>query len=128
MAIAAFTPSVWAARFESILDHNTVYAQRTNSNFEGEVSSYGDTVKIPFIGSTDVTVSAYNEDGTLDASNNRTATPQEMNGGTLDLSINQQKQWALLVEDIEELQTKPNLMDAAMSRAGLRLLGTLTAI
>ena len=48
-----------------------------------------------------------------------TATPQEVNGGTLDLSIDKQRQWALLVEDVEELQTRPNLMDAAMTRAGI---------
>lgn len=117
MALAAFTPSVWSARFQRILDRTDVYARHTNSDFEGEIKSYGDTVKIPFVGKTNITVSDYNEDADL-SSQDRTATPAEMNGGALDLAVDQQKQFAILVEDVEELQTKPNLMDAAMQRSG----------
>ena len=115
MAIAAFTPSVWSARFEMILDANTVYAQRTNTNFEGEVRAYGDTVKIPFFATKDITQHTYNED----ASGTRTATPEEVTGATIDLAIDQQKDWAVQVEDIEELQTRPAMMDQAMTRAGI---------
>ena len=115
MSIAAFTPSIWSARFERILDQNTVYAQRTNSNFEGEVRSYGDVVKIPFFATKSVTQHDYNED----ASGTRTQVPEEVTGATLDLNIDVQKDWAVSVEDIEELQTKPNLMDQAMTRAGI---------
>ena len=118
MAIAALIPSIWAARFERILYRNTVYGLNTNVNFEGEVQAYGDTVKIPFFKDHTLTVTTYNEDGTLDASNDRTATPQEVSGGTLDLAIDQQKQWSFLCEDIERVQSRPNLMDAAMMSAG----------
>ena len=118
MAIAAIIPSVWAARFERILARSNVYASRTNTNFEGEVRAYGDTVKIPFFGTRKLTVSDYNEDGTLNATTDRTSTPEEVNAGTLDLLIDKQKQWAFMVEDVERVQSRPDLMDAAMGAAG----------
>ena len=120
MAISAFIPTVWEARYERILDRTTVYGNRTNTNFEGSISGAGDTVKIPFFATKQITISNYDEDGTLDASNDRTSQPEEVTGGTLDLSAStSRKQFAFLVEDVERVQSRPDLMDAAMQRAGV---------
>ena len=116
MALAAFTPTIWAARFLSFLDRANVYAADTNRNYEGDIRSAGDTVKIPTFTKA-ITISNYDEDGATIAE--RLAEAEEVTGTSQDMSIDQQKAFHFLVEDVEELQTKPNLMDAAMSRAGV---------
>ena len=111
--IAAIVPTIWAARFETILSQATVFGARTNANFEGSLSD-GDTVKIPFFGGG-VTVTDYDEDGTF--ADGRAADPDEIVAGTLDLVCRQRKQFGFVVEDIEQVQSRPNLIDAAMGES-----------
>lgn len=115
MSISAITPKIYAARFLSFLDKVNVWGNLTNSNYEGEITSSGDSISIPTFTKT-ITVSDYNEDGTL---GERLAEAEEVTATDQTLAIDFKKAVHYLIEDIEAVQAKPNLADAAMSRAGV---------
>ena len=121
MAISAFTPTIWAARFLSFLDQANVYSIDTNRNYEGEIQTAGDTVKIPTFTKA-ITIGTYNEEAAIES---RLDAPEEVTGETQDMVIDQQRYFNFAVDDVEETQTKPNLIDAAMGRAGVGVSNVL---
>ncbi|WP_428102588.1 hypothetical protein [Candidatus Rariloculus sp.] len=121
MALAAFTPTIWAARFLSFLDQANVYSIDTNRNYEGEIKAAGDTVKIPTFTKA-ITIGTYDEDAAI---GNRIDAPEEVAGNSQEMAIDQFRYFNFAVDDVEETQTKPNLMDAAMSRAGVGVSTTV---
>ena len=107
MALADFVPTIWSARFTDKLYANRVWGSLTNRNYEGELSSGGNTVKIP-TSSTTISVGDYVSGTAI------TAAPDKANGDTQDLVVDQQKFFRFIVDDIQEFQTRPDLMDDAM--------------
>ena len=57
MAIENFKPTLWSDKVFQAYDKNFVFAALCNRDYEGEIKSYGDQVKISEIG--DVTVNTY---------------------------------------------------------------------
>ena len=112
-----FVPEIWSARFLSRLDDSLVWGSVANSLYEGEVSAYGDTVKIP-TPTTTITVSDYTIDTNIAAA---TLT----SGTTQDLNIDQQKYFHFYVDDIDRAQAKPAIMDDAMGRAARAMAETI---
>ena len=113
MALADFIPQIWNAMFLSKLRNNLVWGSVMNSNYEGDIASAGDTVKIPS-STTTVTVRDYTESTDI-------ADPEEANGTTQDLLIDKQKYWHFYVDDIHEVQTRPDLMEDAMREASYQM-------
>ena len=107
MALADFIPSIWSARFTSKLYAARVWGSLTNRNYQGSLSAGGNTVKIP-TSSTSIAVGDYTSGTAI------TAAPDQADGDTEDLVVNQQKFFRFLVDDIQEFQTQPGLMDDAM--------------
>lgn len=105
-----FIPTLWSARLLANLDKTYVYPACVNRDYEGEIKSFGDTVKINRMG--DVAISDYT--GTL-------ADPQEISSEQLILVIDQAKAFNFKVEDIEKVQANVNLVDKAMERAGIAI-------
>lgn len=111
MSIKNFIPQLWSARLLNHLDKKHVYVNFFNHDYEGEIKSFGDTVKINQIG--DITIKDY--DGSdIEA-------PEDLTGTQQLLVINQQKYYNFRVKDVDDAQTNPKLMDKAMSRAGYGL-------
>ena len=79
-----------------------------NRDYEGEIKNYGDTVKVNQIG--DVTVKNYTKGEDIDA-------PEDLSGEQQVLTIDQAKYFNMSVDDVDNAQTNPKLMDAAMQRA-----------
>ena len=114
MAKAEFIPTVWSARFLDILDRTNVWSSVANRNYEGEISAFGDRVKIPGF-TTQIQVGDYVRDTPI------TAAPQTTDGETQELVIDQSKFFRFFVDSLDAAQSRPDLMDAAMSRAAVAI-------
>jgi N4-gp56 family major capsid protein len=114
MAINAFVPQVWAAQLLVALQKALVFAQAgvVNRDYEGEISEYGDTVKITSI--SDPTIGTYTPNST-------TITPEELNDAQRNLVIDQAKYFAFKVDDVNKRQARGDVMPEAMRRAAYKL-------
>lgn len=108
MSVANFIPTLWSARLLAHLDKAHVYAALVNRDYEGEIKNYGDTVKVNQIG--DVTIKNYTKGQDID-------DPEELNGDQQELKIDQAKYFNFSIDDVDNAQTNPKLMDEAMQRA-----------
>jgi hypothetical protein len=110
MAIGAFIPQVWAGTMLRYLDKNLVFAQPgvVNRDYEGEITAFGDTVKINQLGP--VTVGDYTKNSDISAA-------QTLTADQLSLIIDQAKYFNFQVDDVDAAQTKPKVMATAMQRA-----------
>lgn len=109
MSVTNFIPTIWSARLLRHLDKKHVYANLLNRDYEGEIRNFGDTVKINQIG--DVEIKDYTRNKDIDA-------PDDLSGDQLTLTIDQAKYFNFAVDDVDNAQTNPKLMDKAMQRAG----------
>lgn len=111
MAFSNFIPEIWSARLLEHMDKVHVYANLMNRDYEGDIKAYGDTVHINLLG--DITIQNYTG---VDIS-----APQELDSTLQSLEINQAKYFNFMVKDIDNAQSNPKLVDAAMSRASYNM-------
>ena len=107
MAFSNFIPEVWSARLLEHLDKVHVYAGLMNRDYEGDIRAFGDTVHINQIGS--ITINDYTGADIAD--------PEELDSKQMDLVIDQAKYFNFQIRDIDNVQSNPKLVDAAMQRA-----------
>lgn len=114
MAVANFIPTVWAGRLLSALQKALVYGQTgvVNTDYEGEITDFGDSVKINTIG--DPTIKDYTRNSDID-------TPEELNSAQELLLIDVAKYFNFAVDDVDQAQMRPQVMDEAMTRSGYKL-------
>lgn len=114
MAINNFIPTVWSAALLENLRSSLVYGQPyvINRDYEGEISAYGDTVKINNIGA--VTVGDYTKNTDMGA-------PETLTDATRSLTINQAKFFNFQIDDVDTAQQNPKVMQGAMSEAAYGL-------
>lgn len=114
MAIDRFIPEVWSAQLLVALEKSLVFAQPAivNRDYEGEISSYGDTVRITSI--SDPTIGTYTPNST-------TITPENLTDAQRTMVIDQAKYFAFEVDDVEMRQARGNVMPEALRRAGYKL-------
>ncbi|MFE7233912.1 P22 coat protein - protein 5 domain protein [Streptomyces sp. NPDC057596] len=114
MSIANFKPELWSALTLTALRNSLVYAQPAlvNRNYEGEISSQGQSVHITTIG--DPTIGDYAPGDTISYEDIETA-------GT-DLIIDQGKYFAFKIDDVDKAQVLVNPMAEMATNAayGLR--------
>ncbi|MFJ8727776.1 P22 coat protein - protein 5 domain protein [Streptomyces sp. NPDC093269] len=114
MSINNFKPEIWSAQLLMALRNSLVYAQPelVNRNYEGEISSHGQSVHITTIG--DPTIFDYAAGDTLNYEDVETA-------GT-DLVIDQAKAFAFKIDDVDKAQALLNPMAQMAQNAayGLR--------
>lgn len=115
MSFSNFIPQIWSARLLEHLDKALVYVKLLNRDYEGEIKQYGDTVKINQIG--EITIKDY--DGS------DIAEPEDTDGNQQMLTIDQQKYFNFRVKDVDNAQSKPKIMDAAMKRAAYAMADVL---
>ena len=118
MALNNFKPTVWTARILQNLHKALVYGQEgvINRDYEGEISRFGDSVKIGSIGP--VTVGTYSSGVDIN-------TPQDLADGAQMLLIDQQKYFNFIVDDVDKAQQNPKVMNEAMREAGYALKDAL---
>ncbi len=127
MAIDNFNPVVWSRGFIFNLNKAHVHANCMNRDYQGEVKQ-GQAVKISSIGR--ITVKDY----TRNAGAGNTAAsptiagidrPEILIGSSLFLTIDQQKYFNFEVDDIDQWQQQPKLMDKAMKEAAYSMANTV---
>lgn len=114
MAVDKFIPEIWSALLLEHLDNVHVYASLVNRNYEGDIKAYGDTVHINQIG--DITIGDYT--GSL-------GEPEDLDQDQKDLKIDKAKYFNFKVDDVNNAQTNPKLMGAAMQRASYGMNDTV---
>lgn len=114
MSLANFIPTVWAAGIQRDLEARYVYASLVNRDYEGEISSFGDTVKINSVG--EISVGDY-------VKNSTSIAPDQLTSSQQELLINQAKYFAFYVDDIDQAQTKPKVMEEAIRKSSRALAG-----
>ena len=107
MSIDNFNPTIWSARLFQRLDLIKVYADVVNTDYQGEISQFGDTVKINEVGEIDI----------FDYTKNTDFAVQVLDGAQKILRIDQQKAFAFEIDDIDTAQQRPKIMDEAMRKA-----------
>ena len=112
MSIQNFIPKIWSARLLEHLDNALVADNFFNRNWEGEIRDHGDTVRINQIGNITIADYVRNQDMT---------PPQELEGVAQELIIDQAKMYNFQIDDVDDAQTKPKLMNAAMERSAFAL-------
>ncbi|OAH53088.1 P22 coat protein - protein 5 domain protein [Domibacillus aminovorans] len=117
MATNNFIPQIWSARLLVNLQKTLVYGQAgiINRDYEGEIQSHGDTVKINNIGR--VAVGDYTK-------NTNMTDPETLADATRNLQITQSKFFNFQIDDVDKIQQNPKLMDAAMKEAAYALRNT----
>lgn len=111
MAISTFVPVLWSARLLAHLDKNLIFGNLVNRDYEGDIRTLGDTVKINQIG--DITVKDYVKKTPIEV--------EDVDGTPTELKIDQQKYFAFNVEDIDQVQANVALVDKAMERSAYKL-------
>lgn len=109
-----FIPAVWSAQLLVTLKDALIYGQPSviNRDYEGEISVYGDTVKINGIG--EVTIDDY-------AKNTNIGDPETLTDTSRTLLISQSKYYNFQIDDIDAAQQNPKVMQQAMAEAAYGL-------
>jgi hypothetical protein len=113
LSIENFKPEIWSAQLLDALDSALVYAQPqlVNRDYEGEISSRGQSVHITTIG--DPTVFDYDKNATLNY--------EEVETAGVDLIIDQAKAFAFRLDDVDKAQALLNPMMKMATNAAYRL-------
>jgi hypothetical protein len=106
-----FSSVIYSKKVQLALRKKTVAGDITNSDYFGEISSQGDTVRI--IKEPEISVSSYAR-GTQIAA-------QDLDDEDFSLVIDKANYFAFKIDDIEEAHSHVNFMDLATNRAAYRL-------
>lgn len=112
--ISNFIPTIWSAQLLVSLKNTLIYGQPgvVNRNYEGEISAFGDTVKINGIGAVNIGDYTRNTDMT---------GPDILTDSTQSLVINRSKFFNFQIDDADKAQIKPQVMQQAMVEAAYAL-------
>lgn len=114
MSIATFIPEVWSKKLLSHLHKSHVFAGSdvVNTDYEGEISDAGDTVKINSVSRP--TISPYSPGVT-------TITPEQLTTAQRSLTVDQAQYFAFEVDDVDKRQAAGDVMSEALKEAGYGL-------
>lgn len=106
-----FSSVIYSKKVQLAFRKATVVGDITNSDYFGEISGQGDTVRI--IKEPEISVSAYARGTQINA--------QDLDDEDFSLVIDKANYFAFKVDDIEEQHSHVNFMDLATNRAAYRL-------
>lgn len=96
-----FIPEIWSGKLQVKFYKSTVFGEIANTDWQGEIKSMGDKVHIRTV--PNITIRSYSSGATL-TSEVPTSTP-------LELLIDKGKYFAVVVDDVQEVQADVKLMD-----------------
>ena len=97
MSIKNFIPTIWSDLVNEAYAEASVFRPLMNTSYEGEISQYGDTVKINSI--NDFSTTGYTG----------SVTYSEVDDASLILSIDQKRYVAKSIDDVDKAQIKPKI-------------------
>jgi len=107
MGVENFIPQIWSAKLFVRQRKALGFASVVNLDYEGEITGAGDTVKINEIGP--ITVNDYTKDTAI--------TWETLDSAQKQLLIDQQKYFAVSIDDIDKAQVTPKLINSAADEA-----------
>ena len=106
-----FSPVIYSKQVQLAFRKNSIVEAITNSDYFGEISGMGDTVKI--IKEPEITVKEYARGAQI--------TPQDLDDEDFSLVVDKANYFAFKVDDIEEAHSHVNFQSLASDRAAYRL-------
>ena len=106
-----FSPVIYSKQVQLAFRKNSIVEEITNSDYFGEISGMGDTVKI--IKEPEITVKEYARGAQI--------TPQDLDDEDFSLVVDKANYFAFKVDDIEEAHSHVNFQSLASDRAAYRL-------
>jgi hypothetical protein len=106
-----FSSVIYSKKVQLAFRKSTIVGDITNSDYFGEISAQGDTVRI--IKEPEISVSAYARGTQVQA--------QDLQDADFSLVIDKANYFAFKIDDIEEAHSHVNFMDLATNRAAYRL-------
>ena len=106
-----FSPVIYSKQVELAFRKSTVVGSITNSDYFGEISAMGDTVRI--IKEPEITVKEYARGAQI--------TPQDLDDEDFTLVVDKANYFAFKMDDIEEAHSHVNFSQLASDRAAYRL-------
>ena len=106
-----FSPVIYSKQVQLAFRKSSIVDAITNSDYFGEISGMGDTVKI--IKEPEITVKEYARGGQI--------TPQDLDDEDFSLVVDKANYFAFKVDDIEEAHSHVNFQSLATDRAAYRL-------
>jgi N4-gp56 family major capsid protein len=96
-----FIPEIWSGKLQAKFYKTTVFSEISNNDWEGEISGQGDKVHIRTIPT--ITINDYAKGDNL--------TNQVPNSAPIELLIDKGKYFAVVLDDVDAVQTDVKLMD-----------------
>ena len=115
MALTSFIPEVWGESLLHALDGKYVGVTNCNRLYEGDIRERGSVVKI--CGLIPVTVSDYTKNTDISA-------PATLTDYEKEMTIDQAKYFNFQVDDLDRVQSRPELMKTALRNAAETLAAT----
>lgn len=106
-----WSPIIYSRKAQKAFRRVSVVEAITNTDYMGEISNMGDTVKI--VKEPEITVTSY--------ARGTNVTPQDLIDDDITLIVDQGNYYAFKVDDVEAKQAHVNWMDLAADRAAFRL-------
>ena len=106
-----FSPIIYSKKAQLAFRRSSVVQAVTNTEYFGEIASYGDSVKI--IKEPEIQVRPY--------ARGKIITPQDLVDEDFTLVVDQANEFAFQLEDIEQAHSHINWMSLATDRAGFKL-------
>lgn len=106
-----FSPTIYSKKVQKQFRRTAVAEKITNSDYFGEIKSFGDSVKI--IKEPAITVSAYARGTQL--------TPQDLEDSDFTLTVDRANSFIFRIDDIEKSQSHVNWMELASNRAAYEM-------
>ena len=115
MAVSSFIPQIWSESLLHALDAKYVGVANCNRQYEGDIKEKGSTVKI--CGLIPVTVSDYTKNTDISA-------PATLSDYVKELTVDQAKYFNFQLDDLDRVQSRPEMMNAAVRTAAATLAAT----
>lgn len=96
-----FIPEIWSGKLQAKFYKTTVFSEIANNDWEGEIKGQGDKVHIRTIPT--ITINDYNKGDNL--------TNQVPTSAPIELLIDKGKYFAVVLDDVDAVQTDVKLMD-----------------
>ena len=96
-----FIPEIWSGKLQAKFYKTTVFSEISNNDWEGEIKGQGDKVHIRTIPT--ITINDYAKGHNL--------TNQVPNSAPIELNIDKGKYFAVVLDDVDAVQTDIKLMD-----------------
>ncbi len=116
MSLENFIPEVWSATTLERLDNALVAGNVVTREYQKDIISYGDTIKIQSF--TTPTIADYTKNGALSA-------PQTLADSTQSILVDKAKSFNFEIDSIDTAQQNPEIMAEAMSQAAYGLANVM---